>query len=721
MNKNIAYIITLFSFLIAQIRIDGNVYDVNKNPIHNVQVYLSSSDAATTTDSLGYFILEVKENDHKNITFSHIAYIGKTVGVKDLNLPIVLEEKIHDANEVFVNALGYNTKIKDSPVITQIINKNDIERASYSTIHDIIEFTIPNVQKVHDPHGNDRVKIQGLDNKFLVFLIDGNRVSAEFAGNIDFSLINVSDIERIEYTKGSLSSIYGSDAVGGVINIITKKNKAQSNVSLSYNHDLPNIQTLSFGIGLKYNRFQYKLNLNGNRAPGYDLTKFSPLSKTVEENNYYNVSNQVKYVFENGDLTYINKFYQKEINRYASIFNINTLEYDTVLHQQNPRYYDYFNSLNLKHRINDNLNYELSVAHEEYNKSFYFPYYYSAYPQESGETKTGSIPGRTDLKFQLRSRLGEHFINFGLDVSKETYQSLDILGSDGSTIEDESVFSDEDVREVDEYSIFISDKFLYKDIDFVLGNRFTKYSNYNWYPVPFLSIRYPLKGYNFRLNCSRGYRVPGLKEMFYNFLGHSPAIFGNPNLKPSLSNHISLSMESRLLDNSYIELYINDIYDMISINTQDDGMYYVNSDNVTLYGINTSINRSIGKYIEVNLLYSFTSGSANSEYLLDGISSHSINSKLSWNFYDNYFFIISNQYNSSKNIVMFDSGEKTKLDGYGISNLILIGKWKGINIKFGIKNIFNYLDPMRLDSNSNEYLNTVDPGRRLYFNIGISY
>ena len=91
----------------------------------------------------------------------------------------------------------------------------------YNSITDIIEFAIPNVQRIYDPHGN-RVKIQGLDNKFVVFMIDGNKISGEFAGNIDFSMIDISDIERIEVIRSSMSTLYGSDAMGGIINIITK-------------------------------------------------------------------------------------------------------------------------------------------------------------------------------------------------------------------------------------------------------------------------------------------------------------------------------------------------------------------------------------------------------------------------------------------------------------------------------------------------------------------
>ena len=113
--------------------------------------------------------------------------------------------------------------MKDTPVITHIITSEEIHNSPYNSIRDIIEFVMPNVQKIHDPHGNDPIKIQGLDNKFVVFMIDGNKISGEFAGNIDFSMMNLINIDRIEFVNGAMSTLYGSSAIGGVVNIITKK------------------------------------------------------------------------------------------------------------------------------------------------------------------------------------------------------------------------------------------------------------------------------------------------------------------------------------------------------------------------------------------------------------------------------------------------------------------------------------------------------------------
>ena len=99
-----------------------------------------------------------------------------------------------------------------------------------------MEVALPNVQIVASNHGNDRVKIQGLDNKYTIFLVDGDRVSGEYAGNIDFGLFDLINVERMEIVEGGMSVLYGSGAIAGVVNIITKKEKTPYWFKIHYHY-----------------------------------------------------------------------------------------------------------------------------------------------------------------------------------------------------------------------------------------------------------------------------------------------------------------------------------------------------------------------------------------------------------------------------------------------------------------------------------------------------
>ena len=744
--------------------IDGYVYDENQKPIYNAEIYIKQTDNKNMnfslnaiTDIEGYFKIassNLFSNDNYIILVSHIGYDSKEIIVSILdNLVITLRRKIMDTEQVTVTALGYNTYIKDTPIITQVITKNDILQSSYTTIQDAIQFAIPNIQKVHDIHGNDRVKIQGLDNKFVVFMVDGKRMQGEFAGNFDFSMISLSDVEKIEFIKSGMSTLYGSDAMGGIVNIITQKNQ-EPKISISYSYDLPTIQSMGLNLGLNYKNFIYKLHFDYNDSPGYDLTDYS-IAKTYEEQIHGKIMSSIEYKNEFLSFNYTNKYYRKSIKKYIQNAD-GSLDVDA----RNPRYFDYFNSINFSYMFNKDLNFELELANDLYNKSIYFTNYYN----NKGATITTAHPQRVDFKSAIQYNMKGHSLYFGFEYDKEIYQAFNVSNplyddfvadpdsclnyiteqvypideislcdQDNEEIfnnnsEDnapneyimESIFGDENKREIDEYSLFLSDKFLFKSFEFVLGNRFTKYSTYNWRTIPSLSIRMENGLYNYRFNYAKGYRIPSLKEMYYSFEEHSPQIYGNPDLRPSLSDYYSISIESRKLANSYFELFVNEVENMISYISMDDGLYYANGDRIRLYGLNTAFEKSFFQKFKLQLTYSFTEGESNSIELLEGISNHALNIKFNYHFYNNMHLILSSKYTSSKYVILFESGLKRELEGHMISDLIITDRRGKINFKLGIKNLFNYLDASRLDSGSAEHLTSTDPGRRVYFNIGFS-
>ena len=72
---------------------------------------------------------------------------------------------------------------------------------------------------------------------------------------------------------------------------------------------------------------------------------------------------------------------------------------------------------------------------------------------------------------------------------------------------------------------------------------------------------------------------------------------------------------------------------------------------------------------------------------------------------------------SDKNIILFGSGLKKTLEAHSISDIILSAKFNQFTLKLGVKNLLNYFDSNRFDSSSGEHLSSIDPGRRLYFNM----
>ena len=725
MKKIFTYIILYLNILFSsESIIDGYIYDKGGRELYNAEIYIKNTSTGCTSDSSGYFKTSIPLNGDYTLSVTHIGYISQEITINPFNiktLEIYLEKQILKADKIVVTALGYKSHVKDTPVITHVVTSEEINDSPHNSIRDIIEFVMPNVQRMHDPHGNDRIKIQGLDNKFVVFMVDGNRISGEFAGNIDFSVISTSDIERMEIIRSGMSTLYGSDSMGGLINIITKKNKKPITLNLAYTHESPISKTTSLNLSSNVFNLSYKLGLDYNDSPGYDLTNYSKLSNTIEENIYYKINNSILYEKDNFSIEYLNRYYIKKIKLYTDIFNGETMSPDTTMDYSNPRYTDLMNSINIKYTIKNSL-VSLKLLKESYRKSFYFPYYYQQYPYNNtdGKILLSSLPVRYDYSLFFNTNIERHSFYLGIEYTKETYQSFNLISNDGILIEP-SIFGNENVKIINEYSMFFTDKFKIFNKEVVLGLRSTKYSSYKWRFIPSISFRQVLYGYNLRLNYSRGYRIPSLKELYYKYEDHAPALYGDSSLTPSLSNYYAISLESRKSLTSSIEFYYNNIKDMIAIIYQDDGAYYSNSNNVNLYGFNINLQKRfsnfLGKTLDVNSVYSYTDGKSNKQQIIEGMSKHTLNLRIKYNISKELNVLLTQKYNSSKTVFVFGTVEKKELESFSIFDALIILKMNKISMKGGLKNIFNYLDPYRENPESKELLTTIDPGRRLYFNI----
>lgn len=144
--------------------------------------------------------------------------------------------KVNQLNEVVVTATRTERKLSSLPLPTSIITSDAILRAGVTRLNEILAeqtglITIP------DFGGVEGIQVQGLDAAYTLIMVDGVPLVGRSAGTLDLSRISVGNIERIEIVKGASSSLYGSEALAGVINITTKKPKKDNlsgNVSYRY-------------------------------------------------------------------------------------------------------------------------------------------------------------------------------------------------------------------------------------------------------------------------------------------------------------------------------------------------------------------------------------------------------------------------------------------------------------------------------------------------------
>jgi len=128
--------------------------------------------------------------------------------------------------EVVVTGTGTRHLLGDAPVQTEVISGQQLKAYGGRTIEDILSGLTASFAFSEDDMGS-QIQMNGLGNSYILILIDGKRIHGDVGGENDLSLIDPNNIDKIEIVKGASSALYGSDAIAGVINIITRKHTQQ--------------------------------------------------------------------------------------------------------------------------------------------------------------------------------------------------------------------------------------------------------------------------------------------------------------------------------------------------------------------------------------------------------------------------------------------------------------------------------------------------------------
>lgn len=138
------------------------------------------------------------------------------------------EQAVTELGTIVVSASGFAQQIKDAPASISVVTREELEKKSYKDIVDVVK-DVPGIF-VTGGAGHQDISIRGMDKKYTMYLVDGRPVSAGRSVNTNgadsgkqIGLPPLSMIDRVEVIRGPMSSLYGSEAMGGLINIITRK------------------------------------------------------------------------------------------------------------------------------------------------------------------------------------------------------------------------------------------------------------------------------------------------------------------------------------------------------------------------------------------------------------------------------------------------------------------------------------------------------------------
>lgn len=243
---------------------------------------------------------------------------------------VVDTSKTEVIEEVVVTATRTKKNITSLPIPVLTVNKTEISSVNSSRLSDILNeqtglITVP------DFGGGEGIQMQGIDSQYTMILINGNPIIGRSAGTLDLNRIAVGNVKRIEVVKGPSSSLYGSEALGGVINIITDTPKPGYRGSINYLYKTFDTHDAQASLSYKKNRVAINGFINHFNTNGYDLTP-QTLSATVAPYHNTTIASDILFRANNHFKTSVSGRY---FNQYQDNISNDTLQGKSSINEWN--------------------------------------------------------------------------------------------------------------------------------------------------------------------------------------------------------------------------------------------------------------------------------------------------------------------------------------------------------------------------------------------------
>jgi outer membrane receptor for ferrienterochelin and colicins len=684
----------LFSTVIfsQELRISGHVTGSDSSSVAGATVFLKGTTFGTASDKKGFYSINKIKPGTYIIRVSFLGYETqeKTISLlkENNNIDFNIKESNIDLNEVVITGTKSEKALKNVPVITQVINAGKMLELGITNVSDALQTMVPGLN-MSQFGTRASITLQGMDAKYVLFLIDGERIAGEVNGDIDYSMLNLENIERIEVIKGASSSLYGSNAIGGVINIITKRITEPFDAKLYSRYSKYNELYSGGGIGFKKGIFGSRTSMNYSRTDGYDITPESQYDWTQNPYSSLGVSQK----FE------ITPSSRLSVVPYAGYYQF---ERGNVSARPAHDFYQDFNA-------------GIKGQYYSGNNSFDFSYYRDSYNTFNVLELMNNSRDRVSydiiqtIKVQGNFHLSErNNLIAGLEYNYENLFSLRIEGQ--SKGEGEAVFyGQEDLRLGNKWNL-------------IAGIRTSDHSSYGLNAAPKISILYKPGVFNFRVSAGTGFRSPALKELYMNFDHFGEwYIIGNTQLKPESSLYVSGSAEySKPWNNSSVTVYRNELSNMITDRWLPDSVQltrqYQNIASASVYGIDFISKQKIGYGVWLSAGYSYVNSHDNQSGLqLYGTTKHSGNIAADYLFRKKEYSFTAQIYCKLMGEKFYEVTEQgTSRDkAYNTWRFTISQEYRWLRISAGVDNIFNMVIPRNIDF--------ISPGRRFFAGINVDF
>ena len=653
--------------------------------------------------------------------------------------------RTYNLNPVVVTGSGHHQRLKSTATPVHVLSAQEIREQGISTFDGALTRMMPQISMSPNSMGTF-LRLNGLGNKYILILINGQKLSGDISNNVDLNRINMSRVKRIEVLDGAASSLYGSDAIAGVINIITDQ-PTQNLISVTSDTRVSGHGQLTENVTLDIykNGFGSYTSFSHDRADSYR-------------------NNDLEYV--KGSDTETQQTIAPFFTGYRSNIIGQKFTYAPTEHLALNAGLDYSYKITdrpeTRQDITGGTDYEMRYKGFRWNVGGIYKFtdrnslqanftvdrfrYGKEYDVATKDYQVGDyVQSKKQMMMdgELKAILGlakNSTTIFGADWRK------DYLTATSGNIE-------ENVYSLAAYAQH--EHKLFKDFTATLGLRLTHHETFKNHLTPKVALMYAPGNFRFRATYSAGFRAPGLDELYYHYFsvnrGKAQISFGNKDLNPEKSNYFSLNAEYR---DEVIAVsvtgFLNRINDMVikqNVKVDEASLamlrrefpemtddqaskleqyaVYQNSDKGDVKGVQVNVSANIfpGFNLSTNYVYTYARTKSGEEWTaLERSMRHAATVAANYHHAWGRYGLNVNLNGRLQSKTYYPGYEDAP--GYGIWNLHTthsfdVAKWFFLEPAIGVDNIFNKVDD-RIDSSQRKYA-LYSPGRMLVVGLKVKF
>lgn len=651
--------------------------------------------------------------------------------------------RITELNPVVVTGTGTYHTADNSPVAVKVISAKELKEVQATNVQDALNKLTPNIT-LHTNGMGSFVNFNGVSDDYLLIMENGKRVS----GDDRWSRISLNNVKRIEVFSGAAGALYGSDAIAGVINIITEEGndlvEATSRTKVMdhgrMNHDV--------NVDVNVKKFSSFTSYNFRKADNWQVNKYQEFIETDKDGNEqsviklngrpmsqgfqsHNISEKLEWRFNDHWQLYLTgDYYDYVTTRPENAISFtqkkstdkNTGEIKYTYTPKAAYTYDlHHNSYKYGGGSRWTPNDSVSVFMDVYcdNVTSKYDYWQTDEAEAYDETRKSTHYVNESLKgiFRLANW---NKLSGGLEFVQES------LNSESDNISHETTNT---------YNVFAQEELtVAKWFDIVAGVRYTYNTNFGSHVTPNVGLFYHIGGFRIRTSYAGGYKTPTLSQLYATDQAKTSSRYtiNNAMLKAEKNHFGTVNLE---YGNNWMNIgvtgFVNKIRDMINYRTLTEEEIMAdpkltelnkewttirqrdNIDNALLRGINTNVKFITKAGLSFGGGYAFTDGEV--DKAVRHVGNANVSYDKTWNKY--HLNVAVNGHVQGKRF----SSTYGYADGYSQWDLntrhtITMNQFV-LEPGIGIENLFNEVD----DSYWNSNYSTISPGRSFYVSLALKF